>query len=519
MKTFTASVALSTALWSASAVAAPANWWGNLGYIGHYKSWAKETAASLEATASSWPSGTTTVDSAATPSASTSHESGGEEYVVMFNASHPTPPEVEEVLQRLELTSDHDDVVYTFNNSAFRGFSAKMKSHCIEALNGMVEISQVEKKTSITALDIQTRTGSPWGLQRISTTSTISGDDQKLEYTYLFDDAALGKGVDIYVVDTGVNIDHVVFGGRARNGFTAKSFDGNFTDGAGHGTHVAGTAAGASLGVASGANIIAVKVLDADGGGNSSDTIAGINWVIAQHDQRKTESDFVASVLSMSFGTSSVTESLSTAITSAVSAGIHASIAAGNSGTDACNSSPANVGGSQGPAVTVGSIGITDEISSFSNTGKCTDVFAPGENILSSYIGGDNVVQYLDGTSMACPHVSGIMAYLLAKDETLRDPAAMKKHLTSTALTSLVTGTVLDNAEKVLVNNGIQLSLLKREEENDTSSSSSSSSSSLGGFTLTSDEKKTWFKRQSDSSSLSGLGDFVLTGDEKKTWF
>lgn len=516
MKSVTASAILSTALLSTSAVAAPANFWGNFGSLSRYTSWTHEDGSgALQAAAvSASASGTTAAASVATPTASaanssvsTTHESGGDEFVVMFDADHPTPPEVETVLNRLELSSNHSDVVYTFNNSAFRGFSAKMKDHCVTALNGMAEIASVEKKLSITSNSIQTREGSPWGLQRISTTSTLSGDDESLSFNYLFEDATLGKGVDIYVVDTGINIEHVVFGGRARHGFTAADFNGNTTDGAGHGTHVAGTAGGATLGVASGANLIAVKVLDEQGGGSSSDTIAGIDWVIQQHDARKQEADFVGSVLSMSFGTDSVSDSLTNAIKQAVSAGIHASIAAGNKGVDACTSSPANAGGVQGGAVTVGSIGISDEVSSFSNTGNCTDLFAPGENILSSYIGGTNVVQYLDGTSMACPHVSGIMAYLLAKDSTLSDPAAMKAHLTSSAIVNLVTGTVLGNSPKIVANNGVTLQLLKREGEDSTSTSSSASSSSTPSSS------------SSGSSSSGGLGGFVLTGDAKKSWF
>ncbi|KKY26219.1 putative peptidase s8 s53 subtilisin kexin sedolisin [Diplodia seriata] len=536
MKPVTASIALSTALWSASAVAAPTSFGFDGGYIARMKSWAEEAATFPVGSRTSVAQADTTVaDAAASASATanttTSHESGGDEFVVLFDSDHPAPPEVEEVLQRLELSSNHSDVVYTFNNSAFRGFTAKMKDHCVEALGSMAEIATVEKKLSIQSQATLTREGSPWGLQRISSSSQVTGNDEELAYTYTYDDAGLGKGVDIYVVDTGINVEHVVFGGRARHGFAANDFNGNHTDGAGHGTHVAGTAAGASLGVASGANIIAVKVLDENGGGSSSDTIAGIDWVVTQHDKRKNDADFVGSVLSMSFGTDSVSDSLTNAIKKAVSAGIHASVAAGNKGVDACTSSPANAGGVQGGAVTVGSIGINDTVSSFSNTGSCTDIFAPGENVLSSYIGGTNVVQYLDGTSMACPHVSGIMAYLIAKDETLREPAAMKAHLSTTALTNLVSGLVLGDAPKILVNNGITLSLAKREGEdsdNSTDSSAASSSSNsgsskqLGGFTLTSDEKKTWFRRQSDSSasaSASVLGDFVLTGDAKKTWF
>ncbi|KAF2085575.1 subtilisin-like protein, partial [Saccharata proteae CBS 121410] len=396
-----------------------------------------------------------------------SHASGGDSYVVLVNASHPYPPDVEEVLQRIELSSNHSDVHHIFNNSAFKGFSASMQSHCVDKLLNMSDISHVEKSVSMSSFDTWTRAESPWGLQRVSSTSSISGDVKNLDYTYSFDDSKLGKGVDIYVVDTGVNVDHIAFGGRASNGWTAyptggpnnggwTGSGGNFTDGAGHGTHVSGTAAGSVLGIASGANIIAVRVLDDNGGGATNVTIAGIDWVVNQHEFRKTQPDFVGSILSMSFGTSEVVKTLTDAIAAATAAGIHASVAAGNDGEDACNYSPSNGGGGNSSIVSVGSIGSSNTISSFSNTGACTDIYAPGENVLSCWIGGDNVVQYLDGTSMATPHVTGVMAYMMVQDSSLaEDPAAMKDYLTRSALKNMVTGSVASGGAKLLLNNGV----------------------------------------------------------------
>lgn len=507
--TFAASAAALSLLSTASAwsIPIPANWNGN--FLGFNRggssgdNWAEEIAAVASAAGAATPT-----TPAAAASTSTTHESGGEEHLVIFNASHPTPPEVEEVLQRLELSSNHSDVRYTFKNSVFRGFTANMKEHCISALSNMVEVETVEKSAvmsaSINRRSVSTRSGSPWGLQRISSSQQVKGSaEDGLSFTYSFEDTgkSLGKGVDIYVVDTGVNVEHIAFGGRAHNGWTAypdtadRPTDGwtddrgNYTDGAGHGTHVSGTAAGATLGIASGANIIAVRVLDADGGGKSSDTIAGINWVIQQHDKRKNESDFVGSILSMSFGTEEVVDTLSGIIKAATQAGIHASVAAGNKGEDACQFSPSNVGGSNSSVVSVGSVGIDDEISSFSNTGACVDVYAPGEDILSTYIGGTNVVQFLDGTSMACPHVTGVMAYLMDKEPALRqDPAAMKARLTQQGLLGTVEGIVLDSAQKVLLNNGVGSTLTSKRRQ--VSDEEESDALTAGTFVLSPEDGK-----------------------------
>ncbi|OCK77614.1 subtilisin-like protein, partial [Lepidopterella palustris CBS 459.81] len=385
-------------------------------------------------------------------SAPSSHQTGGEEYVVIFNNAHPTVPQVAEVLSRIELSPSHSDVKYTFNNTAFRGFVANMKSHCIDKLVEMEDVSHVEKSVAIAALT-ENRSGAPWGLQRVSSSQEVTGDKDALDFTYSFDDDKLGQGVDIYIVDTGVRLTHAAFGGRAK---LLWSFEADTSDGEGHGTHVAGTAAGAPFGVASGANIWAVKVLGATGSGSTSDTISGMDKVIAQHNAQKSQPGFIGSIMSMSWGITGISPAIDTAIQSAIGAGIHVSVAAGNSGADACNFSPADNGGGKNGTVTVGSIGITDGISSFSNTGKCVDIYAPGENVISSWNTADNVINTLSGTSMATPHVTGVMAYMMAKDTSLAaDPAKLKAALLQTALAGSVSGTADGGDQKLLLNNGV----------------------------------------------------------------
>ncbi|KAI9694354.1 MAG: hypothetical protein M1820_009002 [Bogoriella megaspora] len=378
------------------------------------------------------------------------HQSGGPEYVVLFNNSHPQPPQVEEVLTRLSLSSNHSDVRYTFNNSAFRGFAASMNSHCITALQNMSDVSIVEEAVHIASRGVNFRANSPWGLQRISSRSAVGGNAGTMSFTYTYEDQKLGSGVDIYVVDTGINTDHAAFGGRARMGFSFNRTDA--TDGDGHGTHVSGTAGGAVFGVASDANLVGVKVLGNDGTGLSSDTIAGMDWVIQNHQSRQNEQGFVGSIMSMSWGLSAVTPSVDQAISAAVQAGIHVSVAAGNDGKDACNFSPASTGGS-GPAISVGSIGMSDQVSSFSNTGSCVDIYAPGEDVLSSWIGGNNVVNLLSGTSMATPHVTGVMAYLMASNSTFASsPSALKQYLTTPHLGGFTKGNSASGGKVILSN-------------------------------------------------------------------
>ncbi|KAK5174154.1 uncharacterized protein LTR77_001234 [Saxophila tyrrhenica] len=375
------------------------------------------------------------------------HSSGGAEHIVFINKDHPIPPRVEDVLERLALNDKHPDVRRVFNNSQFQGFAASMQSHCLDSLGKMADISIVEPATTVASAGMNVRPNAPWGLQRISTSSTVRGNDKSLDYTYSFSNQQLGGGADIYIVDTGIYTANNIFGGRAKMLWT---FDGDMTDNDGHGTHVAGTAGGSILGVASNANIFGIKALDSDGGGWSSDVVAGIDQVIKYHDQRKSSGQpFLGSVMSMSLASTGEVGAMNSAIQAAIAAGVHTVVAAGNEGDDACDASPASNGGLNGPAITVGAVDMDTHRADFSNYGQCVDLYAPGVSIISSWIGGPNMINTLSGTSMATPHVTGIVAYAMANKTLAADPQLMKEWVRMTAL-------YMGEDGVLLANNGVQ---------------------------------------------------------------
>ena len=330
------------------------------------------------------------------------HEEGGKEAIVIIDKDADLPPRVEDVLERLALNSKHSDVRQIYNNSAFYGFAANMKSHCLDLLANMTDVKLVEQTVSVSNAALvprdanagrayDTRANSPWGLQRISTAAAVAGNPDQMDYTYSYANAGLGHGSDIYVIDTGIYTEHKVFtGSRAK---MIWSFDGSKTDADGHGTHVSGTAAGDILGVASKANIYGLKALDSEGGGLSSNVVAAIDMIVRRHDERKAQGgDFKGSVMSLSLASKVPVQAINDAIDAAIDAGVHTVVAAGNNGADACDVSPASSGGQRGPAITVGAIGIDATRAEFSNSGKCVDVYAPGEDIISSWIGGPDMV-------------------------------------------------------------------------------------------------------------------------------
>lgn len=250
----------------------------------------------------------------------------------------------------------------------------------------------------------------PWGLARISHRHSLSfGTFNK----YLYSGHG-GEGVDVYVIDTGCNTEHVDFEGRAHWGKTIPVGDED-ADGNGHGTHCSGTIAGKKYGVAKKANIYAVKVLKSNGSGTMSDVVKGVEWAATSHlDQVKAAKDgkrkgFKGSAANMSLGGGKTT-ALDDVVNAAVVAGVHFAVAAGNDNSDACRYSPA----AAQKAVTVGASALDDSRAYFSNWGKCTDIFAPGLSIQSTWIGSKYAVNTISGTSMASPHICGLLAYYLS---------------------------------------------------------------------------------------------------------
>ncbi|MGA0862920.1 MAG: S8 family serine peptidase [Ilumatobacteraceae bacterium] len=262
-----------------------------------------------------------------------------------------------------------------------------------------------EEDQTVSRQDTVSPTGS-WGLDRL---------DQRalpLDSTYSF--ASDGSGVDIYVVDTGISLSHSQFTGRLRAGFDALGGDTN--DCPGHGPHVAVTAGGATLGVAPGATLVPVRVLDCDGAGTVSGVIVGIDWAIDDHTTRP-------AVMNLSLG-GTLSVSLNSAITRARGDGIVVVGAAGNASVDACATSP---GSATADALIVGASTASDARASFSNYGSCIDVFAPGDNIISAGIATANSTAASSGTSMASPHVAGLVARLLSASPSLSVGDAMSR--------------------------------------------------------------------------------------------
>ncbi|KAG5519104.1 hypothetical protein PMAC_002191 [Pneumocystis sp. 'macacae'] len=273
-----------------------------------------------------------------------------------------------------------------------RGYSGRFPDEIIEQIRKHDDVKFVEKDQILHATMIQKN--AEWGLARVSHKHMLNFSTFN---EYDFDDCS-GRGVTVYIIDTGINIEHDDFNGRAKWGITIP-FDTQDTDDNGHGTHVAGIVAGSRYGVAKNAIIVAIKVLKADGSGLLSDVIKGIEWSVAMYlkdiESFKNNTSFKGSVANLSLGGPK---------------SLHFTVAAGNDNDDACNYSPA----SSKNAITVGAATILDNRAHFSNYGKCVDIFAPGENIISTWIGSNSSTMSLSGTSMASPHVCGLVAYFLS---------------------------------------------------------------------------------------------------------
>ncbi|MCX4964564.1 S8 family peptidase [Streptomyces sp. NBC_00654] len=311
-------------------------------------------------------------------------------------------------------------------------YGAEIKKTYRSALNGYaVEASAAEARKlaadPAVASVVQNRTFTVSGTQPSPPSWGLDRIDQKnlpLNQSYTYPDKA-GEGVTAYIIDTGVRISHSDFGGRASNGYDAIDNDNTAQDGHGHGTHVAGTVAGSSYGVAKKAKIVGVRVLDNSGSGTTAQVVAGIDWVTANAVK--------PAVANMSLG-GGADSALDTAVRNSIASGVTYAVAAGNESTDASTKSPARVG----EAITVGSTTSTDARSSFSNYGSIVDIFAPGSSITSSWNTSDSATNTISGTSMASPHVAGAAALYLA-DHPGSTPAQVSAGLVAAATTGVVT--------------------------------------------------------------------------------
>lgn len=291
--------------------------------------------------------------------------------------------------------------VYT---ETVRGFSGRLTAGQIQALENDPMVAYVEPDGTMTAIG-QTL---PWGIDRI---------DADISSTKAGDGTGAIANVNAYIIDTGIDTKHADLKVVKHVNFAG----GPNRDCHGHGTHVAGTVAAKDntidvVGVAPGASLTGVKVLGCGGIGTTSGVIKGVDWVTANA--------IKPAVANVSLG-GGASQALDDAVKKSADSGVFYSVAAGNDGTDACNSSPARAGTHNGVATTAAT-DQSDQEASWSNFGPCVDIWAPGVSILSTQKGGGTTT--LSGTSMAAPHVGGTGALYLSSNTTV-SPATVENAL------------------------------------------------------------------------------------------
>ncbi|KAL9557042.1 hypothetical protein MBANPS3_001568 [Mucor bainieri] len=317
-------------------------------------------------------------------------------------------------------------IAHVYDTPNLKGYAGRFDDHVLEAIRQSDDVAFVEHDSMVYANELQRN--APWGLSRVSHADPLTFKNyQKYEYN-----PDGGEGVKVYVIDTGVNVDHIDFDGRAIWGHTVPSGDRD-EDGNGHGSHCAGTIAGKRYGIAKKAQPVAVKVLRSNGSGTMSDVVRGVDWATTEHlkeaaSAKKNNKKYKGAVANMSLG-GGKSPSLDLAVNGAVDSGIVFAVAAGNDNRDACDYSPA----AAELAITVGASTIQDERAYFSNYGPCVDVFAPGLNILSIWRGSRYATNTISGTSMASPHVAGLAAYFLSLEEGEVTPKYIKDKILNLA--------------------------------------------------------------------------------------
>ncbi|HXH31253.1 MAG TPA: S8 family serine peptidase [Bacteriovoracaceae bacterium] len=271
-----------------------------------------------------------------------------------------------------------------------------------------------------------------WGIDRIDQPSLpLNG-----QYTY----SLTGKGVNAYVVDSGIRLDHVEFEGRAKFGFDVIQ-DGRPGDCNGHGTHVAGILGGANFGVAKEVTLHSVRVMDCNGSGTIAGVLSGLDWVKGNY--------ILPAVANLSITVGEISPAVDQAIEELIRLKISVVVAAGNSSADSCLTSPSRVP----DAITVGASSNANEsqdtVASYSNYGRCLDIYAPGTDILSAHGFTTTKTWVFSGTSMASPHVAGVAALHLQDDPTAAS-ATIANVINAQALVGQLAGTPQDSPNLLL---------------------------------------------------------------------
>jgi subtilisin family serine protease len=371
------------------------------------------------------------VDTAEAPLFGDVAESIPGEYIVVFNDQFGTKG-LAAAMNRISLKGAQSRIMHEY--SIIPGFSATLSAGDLATIRKNPDVKYVERNGIVTVSKNEGVQAD--GIDRI--------DQRDLPRNGQYNDQGFdGTGVNVWIIDTGIRKTHTEFTGRI--GITADAInDGqNGSDCHGHGSHVASIVAGTQFGVADKATINTVRVLNCQGSGTFAEVIAAVNFVAQQC------AGSVTCAANMSLG-GAFTQAANDAVTNAVNSGTPFAVAAGNENTNACSRSPASA-----PAVmTVGAVEDNDTIASFSNDGPCVDIFAPGVSILGAGTGSDAAFATNSGTSMASPHVCGVMAQFLQATPAAT-AAQVEAAIKGAATVNKVTGSLLVGTPNLLLFNHV----------------------------------------------------------------
>lgn len=330
---------------------------------------------------------------------------------------------------------------------ALNGFAAVLPRAAVEALSERKSVKYIQANVELmpaqpvsTDSEIPVIANPPWHLDRV--------DQRSLSLDSMYTRMYTGAGVNLYILDSGIDTDHPEFEGRVYWGMTTVHDNTGIEDCHGHGTAVAGIAGGATLGVANEAYLTIIRINDCEGGASLDDQIAGFDWIAAD--------DYpTPSVANLSYGYDypwyAKEDALNDAVENVVAGGVPVVVSAANDGKDACDYSPAKVE----EAITVGATSKSDAIwqlpdllgDAESNSGPCLDIWAPGDGILTANLGGDST--FTRGTSYAAPMVAGAVALLLEDDGT-RTPAQISQLLDGLATRKTISGALDGSPNRIL---------------------------------------------------------------------
>lgn len=350
------------------------------------------------------------------------------EYIIQVPESQQ-----DELLNALSDLGVTPDVVY---DNSLSGVAVSLTPSELAAVNTQVSGENVAPDLPVELMTAQAP--APWNLAMIDSAT------RPADQTYIYPDSA-GDGVRVYVIDTGIASNNPQLSGRVLPGVSLVAGDPSTSDCYGHGTHVAGTVASTTYGVAKRASVVPIRVFNCSGGGaTESKILAGIDWAIANKPAG------TVGVINMSLGLSCFSNCsmspLVVGVQKAVDANFVVVVSAGNSSRDACTFSPA----SAPAALTVGALDQTNTEASWSNFGPCVDLYAPGVDIVSLNYQDALGTKVMSGTSMAAPHVAGAAALYIAANpgaSALAVTQAIKDGASASPIVRLVSHPNTPNAQ------------------------------------------------------------------------